>query len=182
MNENFNFVSSDMVHVNSYTRSNGTFVDEYWRKRPDGLDRIISEQDTGIQWDKIPEMLPNLEAYDKLGVLKKIFTQNYNTPPIFPEPDENENHTIFVPKTEDGPVLNLGIFEGAGELMTAASNVIKEAAVKAGEIAAEATKKAGEVIANTATDVGNIMADAPKDLILDTSREVLQGGVSMDVI
>ena len=30
-----NFSESDMVHVDSYTRENGTFVNEYWRKKPD---------------------------------------------------------------------------------------------------------------------------------------------------
>ena len=89
------------------------------------------------------EIFPNIEDYDKTGALKKLFTKNHNPPPLLPEPDENGPHTILIPEYKDGPVMNVGFFEGTGEMLMKAVDAVKMAVAKAAEIVAETAQKTG---------------------------------------
>ena len=67
MTENFNFAPSDMVHVDSYTRSNGTFVDEYWRKNLTECQKVLLLKTKEVRGIKYWKFSPILRTMTKLG-------------------------------------------------------------------------------------------------------------------
>ena len=200
--ENFN--TEDIVHVDSYTRANGTFVEDYYRRKPGkGIRSIIESDDTNF-FQRIKELFPNIDKLNNSEILKDIFSLKMpDMPQIIRENSTKDNYTVYMPEDTSGLFQNntenylkrneMGFIDKAIPSLFKVAEVVKNATVKAGEIVADAARRAGEAAVNTTQNVNSVLSAAPKELILDTvgtaesvldgaSETVLQGSVVINDI